>query len=455
MAVTPAVAKWMKDRRGITQATLTAFGVETDGTVEDLPIIKLPYPGATKYRKGLEKEGRSFWWSPPDKHGQALFTPPDAASGSKMILVEGETDTMALWQNAPDAVKPNVRGLPGTESWKEHFQDDFQNASIVYVIMDNDDWYDNASAAESGDRGFKKIKECLGARRVRRVTLPQGTKDLCEFFQKFDWAALKVLLDKATEIKLPYQRLDLTQPAPDYDWLVTDLLAKGDVSMLSGFEGVGKSWISLDLALCVAGLRDEWLGMKVNDVGPVVVVDQENPQTTARQRMKLLGLPDGPGDVQENLHYLWYQGIRLDTQAEMLYEYCDLVRPKFIVIDTLSRAHFGNENSAEDMNPLMNGGVYPLARQLGCTVMLLHHLAKHGGSRGSTAIPAATDLNLSFREQELKDGSTTGMQWLRPDKQRNTPSWGSALLTKRVTDDPTHPTMLRIEALSPADEEDY
>lgn len=435
MAVNPNVARWFLDRRGITTETLAAFNVEQDGVRSDLPVIKLPYPGATKYRKGLEKEGREFWWDPPDKHGQAMFTPPNATGGKKMLLVEGETDTMCLWQNAPAAVKQLVRGLPGTESWKPHFADDFADAELIYVIMDNDDPYENADAAESGNRGFKKIKASLGAHRVRRVFLPQGINDVCDFFSRYGWPAFKVLLDQALDVKLPFQRLDLAGPVPEYDWLVQDLIAKGDVVMVAGDPGVGKSWLTLDLALAVAGLREEWLGMPVLDHGPVVIVDQENPQVTARKRLALLGMPGGKSAVADDLHYLWYQGVRLDTQAELLFEYCEIVRPRLLILDSISRMHFKNENSAEDMNPLMNGGIYPIARELETTVILIHHLAKHGGARGSTALPAATDLNLSVRHQLTGKGEKaheTGLQWVQPDKLRNTPPWGESLLTRRV-----------------------
>ena len=452
MAVNPNVARWFLDSRGITKDTLAAFNVEQDGVRGNLPVIKLPYPGATKYRKGLEKEGREFWWDPPEKHGQAMFTPPAAQGGKKMILVEGETDTMCLWQHAPQAVKPTVRGLPGTESWKDNFADDFEDAAIIYVVMDNDDPYENADAADSGHRGFKKIKTCLGPHRVRRVFLPQGTNDVCDFFSKYGWAAFKVLLDQATEVKLPYQRLDLTQPAPPIDWLVEDLVAKGDIVMLAGTHGTHKSWVALDLALGLAGLRPDWLGMKLNETGPVLYVDQENPQTVVRNRLELLGLPTGASDVQENMHYLWYQGVRLDAQAEMLYEYCEIIRPSMVVVDTLSRVHFANENLAEEMNPLLNGGVYPLARELGSAVMLLHHHAKAGGARGSTALPAATDLNLAMTPSDDSTAERPRM-FLTPEKQRNSPAWGSSLLIEKKWDDPKHPTWVRFEPVP--EEEDY
>lgn len=419
-----AVARWYKDKRGITEATLQAFGLEIN---DETQVVKMPYPGAVKYRKGLEKEdGRKFWWDPPEKHGQALFTPPAARAGKRMILVEGETDTMALWQNAPDEVKALIRGLPGSESWKEHFADEFAEADTVFVILDNDDPYDNPSAAESTNRAWLKIRSELGTRKARRVILPQGTNDVAEFMQTYSWAALKVLIDQASEVKLPFKRLVLSDEPVQYNWHVENLIAKGDIVMLAADAGVGKTWVALDLAVATLGVRDTWLGMKVCHTGPVVVVDQENPEAVARKRLQQLGVV---GD-NENLHYLWYQGVKLDTQPELLYEYCDLVRPEFLMIDSISRVHFRNENSAEEMNPLMNGGLYPIARDLGVTIMLLHHWNKTGSARGSTALPAATDLNLSMYK------SDNGLfQILSPDKLRAVPPWGDVLRVSRTDDE--------------------
>jgi len=407
------VARWFKDKRGIENETLTAFGV----TIEDEnEVVGLPYPGAVKYRKGLEKEGRRFWWDPPSMHGQALFTPPDAKQISKMILVEGETDTMALWQHAPEGARPGIRGLPGVESWKTHFADEFAEASLVFVILDNDDPYENADAAATVERGWQKISADLG-RKVRRVRLPQGVNDVAEFLQLYSWAALKVLLDASEEVQLPYKRLVLSSEPVEYDWYVKDLLVKSEIVMLSADPGTGKSWIAMALALATLGILPDWLGMEVLRKGPVVFVDQENPEHTARRRLQQLGLTDD----HQDMHYLWYQGVRLDEQPERLHEYVRLVEPALVVVDSISRVHFKNENSAEEMNPLMNGGVYPLARQLGANVVLIHHLNKAGGYRGSTAIPAAVDLGLALTKNDQ------GRINMRPDKLRSIPAWGESV----------------------------
>src|SRR3954464_12960757 len=98
MALSSEAARWFESRRGISPQTLEAFGVESEGT----DTVRFKYEGASKFRKGFEKEDRRFWWDPPASAGQVPFLPPDFDPGGHMILLEGETDTMSAWQNATD-----------------------------------------------------------------------------------------------------------------------------------------------------------------------------------------------------------------------------------------------------------------------------------------------------------------------------------------------------------------
>ncbi len=428
MSLDDSAARWFLDRRGIRRETLEAFGVSSES--DDVTLF--PYPGgATKYRKGWEKEGRKFWWDPPTQAGQVPFLPPGFDPSSAMILLEGETDTMSCWQNAPGEARRSIVGLSGLNAWKDRYGDELFNAAkVVWVVFDNDDPYGPAKL--QNDKSWRQIREALGPK-AKRVTLPQGIEDVAEFFQTYDWAAFRVLLDQALVHHYNYAALDLGGEAPEYDWLVPDLIVKGDVVMLAGDPGVGKSWYTLDLCTALAEGRDSWLGIPLPGFPTKsMIVDQENPQTTIRQRLERLGLSEAG---KKNLRYLWYAGVRLDSEPEKLYEDVEAFMPEVLVIDSISRVHMKNENSAEEMNPLLNGGIYPIARKLGVTVILIHHLNKGGGTRGSTSLPAATDLTLLVRNEELKDGSLTGRQVITPDKLRNVPPWGAALVSERVEED--------------------
>lgn len=444
MSVKGTTARWFKDRRGIELATLEAFKITSEGEG-----VVIPYPdGAIKHRATLEKvDGRHrMWFDPPAVYGQPAFLPPnfDASTRTKIVL-EGETDTMATWQNAPADKQPGIMGMSGANAFGDKgwpdakIEEYFGQSDRVFFVFDNEDPYKSPVAYDTVERGKALIRAKLG-KKAKFVSLPQGPSDTCEFFQRYPgWDAFWEVIKAANVVRYNFPALDFKNKDMEYDWLVPDLLVKGDIAMLSGDPGVGKSWVGLDLAVAMM-MERKWLGMTPAP-GKVMVIDQENPKTTAFQRLAKLGLDD---DVaEERLRYLWYAGVRLDEleAARKFYDDCANFEPNFLLIDSLSRVHFRNENSAEEMNPFFNGGIYPIARELGITVVLIHHLSRQGNSRGSTSIEAATDINL--RMQHTDD--TKSWQLLMPDKLRNVPPWGAAIHLRRVSDEDNGIVMLQTE----------
>ncbi|MDE2103104.1 MAG: AAA family ATPase [Patescibacteria group bacterium] len=350
--------------------------------------------------------------------GQVPFLPPDFASAERMILVEGESDTMALWQALPDELrgKVSVVGLSGTGSWKSRYADElFKDAKRVFVVFDRDDPYTNPDGAASVDRAWQTIRSDLG-RKARRVVLPQGINDVAEFFQRYDWAAFQVLLRKASQPVRHYPRLDLTRPVPETDWLVEDMLVRNEASVLAADGGVGKSWITMALALAVAGGDDRFLGLPVKRSGRVLYVDEENSASLVLQRLSALGMESRHRD---NLDYIWYGGVDLLNEPEKLLEEAAELEPELVIIDSLSRVTIGaEENSNTDMTRLMKSGVVPIARETGAAVLLTHHTDKNGlGMRGATSIRNAADQVISM-VPALSNGKPTGSLNIFPSKPR-------------------------------------
>jgi hypothetical protein len=446
MSLAAETARWFEDRRGIRRETLEAFGITTEGDG-----VAIPYPdGAVKHRATLDKvevDGKlrhRMWFAPTCPDGQPPFLPPNYSGGKRQIVWEGETDTMSAWQAAPSDAKPTILGMGGANAFgpkglsDARIQDMFGDAEQVFFVLDNEDPYEGNIAYESIERAWKQIREKLGPK-AKRVTLPGNVQDGCEFFQTFDWAAFEVLLEDAAKATYHFKYLDLTTgEIPEYDWLVDSFLAKGDIGLIIGDGGVGKSWIMLDLAVHMAMGKDEWLGMKLNG-HKVMVVDQENPEVTVRKRLHALGFRPPHA---ENLKYAWYQNVLLDDkdQVARLYDDVATFQPDMLLLDSLSRMHLRNENANEEMNPLINGAIYPLARNMGVTVPMIHHVSKAGGSRGATSIRNAADITL-----EVTNSEDETWQIIRPDKLRNVAPWGAALYTKRVEDDEGNITIVTEE----------
>lgn len=401
--------------------------------------VVFPYGEARKFRKGFEKDeegGRKFWWEPATSAGQVPFLPPNFAPTERMILLEGETDTMALWQKIPDKLrgKVSVVGLSGTDAWKARYAEElFGPAKRVFAVLDNDDPYENSDAAKSVERSWQKIRGDLG-RKARRVVLPQGINDVAEFFQRYDWAAFQVLLQAAAKPVRHYPRLDLTQEAPETDWLVEDFLVASEATVFAGDGGVGKSFILMALALAVAGGEPTFLGLPIKKHGPVLYVDEENSRQLVLQRLRAMGFD--PAVHLPNLEYLWYAGVDLLNEPEKLHEEALDMEPALVIVDSLSRVAIGGEENSNDaMTKLMRQGVVPIARDTGAATVIVHHTAQKGtGPRGATSIRNAADQVISAVAAE-SGGIKTGRINMFPSKPRRRTAYLSAEIEGDIEQD--------------------
>lgn len=426
-------AKWFESERGITAETLDEFGV----TFKNNEAV-LPYPGGQKFRG--EKDGkRTFYTSEGFQVG--LFHAPDANTDEVMFLVEGETDTMRLQQELWDAGSTAVvMGISGINGWRSEFADAFANANRVWVLLDNDQDY-NVKATV--DKAWTQIRQDLGMRAMRLLLpiRPMVIKDVCEFFDIFDVEALRVLCERAPHDALHYEALNLMEDPGPTDWLVDGILARGDVALVVGEPGVGKSWLSMDLATKVADGGGKWLGHSVLRAGGrVLYVDEENPRDVVRNRLMLLGLD---AKYAPNIRYLHQQGIRLDRRPDQLLDEAIAFQPDLIVLDSLTRLHTQEENNAGAMASLFNDGINPLARATNAAVLLLHHTNKSDSSssflrtRGSSDISASVDTGLDIRKGETGRMTITHFKSRRSEAGtfvqatiERTPSGGVEVVTK-------------------------
>lgn len=383
------VVEWFQNERGITQETLGRFsvGIRPDGGVT------IPYERGTKIRRGIPHGKRAFNF----EGDLTLFPSGNVQDKAAVVLVEGETDTMRLWQElqTPGAPAWNIVGLPGIDTWRESFAQSLSAAEKVYVILDNDKDY---MVQGRVDHAWKQIRADLG-RKAKRVKLPNDVKDVCEFFAKGYTLEILQELAESQVFGSRFNPLDLTSEPPPIQWLVEGVFCLGDVNLMLGEPGIGKSWLSQDLAVAIAQGRP-WLGRKVIQ-GGVLYADEENSVDLVYDRLRKLGLR--PEDAQY-LRYLSNEGILLDRDPEKLIDEALDFQPKLIVLDALTRFHSGDEDKAGSMSQLYNNALKPLARETGATVLLLHHAGKtesnssYRRSRGSGEIIANADAGFDVRQ---------------------------------------------------------
>lgn len=195
--------------------------------------------------------------------------------------------------------------------------------------------------------------------------------------------------------------IEEVEALPPVTWLVQGILPDGAAAEIHGPPGAGKTFVTLDLAMCVATGRP-FFGAPVRRGWVVYVIGEGQRGVGQRTRAwkEARGVTQG---IQ----------MRIADEPVQLLEPRDLVHfiqtltdelpepPVLIVLDTLARCFLGGEeNSAKDMG-IAVAAVDHLRKKTGATVLLVHHTRKAGDEeRGSIALRGGMDTMMSLKEED-------------------------------------------------------
>jgi hypothetical protein len=341
---------------------------------------------------------------------RVLFALPTLQGQTAVYIVEGEKDVQAL-QTIGLVATTNVGGAG---KWRAEYVDQLRAAGIkrVAVLPDNDD-----AGRHHGDT---VARSCHAAGlHVSVVTLP----DLPPKGDVSDWIAaghhredLLALVhaaprfspvDAASSSPHGASRerpvivcLADVQPQP-VTWLWPGRLAAGKLALLVGDPGLGKSWISLDVAARLsAGLS--WPDGGAAPAGSTLLLSAEDAlPDTVRPRLDALG-----ADVTK-VHHLAVLKIDEHERAVQLTDVAALelairkVHARLMIIDPVS-AYLGSTDSHRDAE--VRGLIAPLAalaERTGAAILGIMHLVKNRQQPaiyravGSIAFAAAARLVLA------------------------------------------------------------
>lgn len=195
-------------------------------------------------------------------------------------------------------------------------------------------------------------------------------------------------------------RAVLTAPAPELDFILPGL-KRGTVGALVSPGGVGKSYWSIGLALSVAQKNGTDLTGLNPSPGRIFLAAAEDPEDVLAQRLQAYK-PMLP--TRGNLDALDIRSLaghrpkadegqvpaRLDLMDETVYAALAAAAGgyRLIILDTLTRFHNLDENSAPDMKRLLEQ-LERLAAETGAAVLFLHHTSKSSILNGQGAMQQA------------------------------------------------------------------
>lgn len=184
---------------------------------------------------------------------------------------------------------------------------------------------------------------------------------------------------------------------PEQQWLLRDLIPAGNVTLLSGDGGTGKSLLALQLARAVA-TGESWIGRNI-EPGRAVYVSAEDELAELHRRLDRMGKLAPLGDLilvplaGKDAVLAAPDRNKLLRPTDLFTRLCEEVvqkhRPDLLVLDTSADLFGGDEINRVHVRQFV-GMLRGLALDLNVTVVLLSHPSKAGlrdgdGSSGSTA----------------------------------------------------------------------
>ena len=207
----------------------------------------------------------------------------------------------------------------------------------------------------------------------------------------------------------------LIEPRPTLDWLVENMIPMGEVTLLTGDGGIGKSYLALQLMMAVAS-GTTWLDLgvtkgsayglfcedpkKVIHARALAIVERFGLQAAdfnqlrvadrATEDTELFGALLGRHPLDVDWTSLWHRFCARMRK----------IRPTVLVIDTVADVFGGDENRRSQVRHFIRGFKH-LALELGSAIVLAAHPSVEGmksgsGISGSTAWRGSVRSHLYF-----------------------------------------------------------
>lgn len=318
-----------------------------------------------------------------------------AVQECRMIYIcEGEKDVHTLEHHGHVATcNPG-----GAGKWRSEYSEALRDA-VVTIIADKD---------APGQAHARQVRDALVSVAASVTIAEAGAgKDATDHFAAgLDIGDLEVTFDTATPATPAlavdlWEFLDASDPPPV--WIIPGLLERGDRLILTGFEGLGKSMLVRQLAVCAAaGMHPFTRGVDFNPA-KVLYIDCENSEAQSRRKLRAIALaskyhgwPVGQGQMRL-IHRPEGVDLTLDDDQAWLYERVTAHKPDLLVIGPFYRLHNANMNDEQVARRVVS--VLDRARTIANSALVTEAHAGHGEAGKSRSVrPTGSSLLLRWPE---------------------------------------------------------
>lgn len=362
-------------------------------------------PGKKFSQRRPDPNAKDGWaWSLGDTR-RVLYRLPRVlaavAECREVYICEGEKDVHTLEDQG--LVATCNQGGVGM-GWRPEYSQVLREA-VVTIIADNDD---------AGRAHARRIRDSLtGIAASITIAEAAAGKDATDHFiagKSLDDLVVTWTFEQAAKVELALDLWEFLDAADSpHDWVIPGLLERGDRLILTGFEGLGKSMLIRQIAVCAAA------GLHPFDTGysnryparKVLFIDCENSEAQSRRKLRSIAMVtkylDSPVPTGGMRLIHRPEGIDLTTidDAAWLIERVTAHKPDILVIGPFYRLHAGNMNDEQIARRTV--AVLDAARAVNNCALITEAHAGHG-EPGKTRSVRPTGSSLLLRWPEFGYG---------------------------------------------------
>ena len=417
------------------------IGADASGwdTVQLLRIPGLPnYKPEYKKDDGSYPQGKTLWFDGP-RYSPGDFTGlPDVRMGADNQLTE--------------ALASDIDGVDRLEVISKvriqlnHTARELLGAREAHGDKSDNLWYLIRCLADAGLSTAEIVA-------VVRETVWNKFRDRHDELRRLITEASKAIAkrsdDTVAKLEKAEEEEEIDRPSPQRlgfllknikkpKYLVRGILTEGACGFIAGEPKCYKSWLGLDLAMSVATGADFLGHFKVQNPGPVLYIQEEDPASTLKNRSAKIwvnkstdkfelvqneeeaGLfwlpPEQDETFDPNINAYIQQGLVLSSEAwqlwldETLAAGMDGEPYRLIIIDTLMMtAGEVDENRSQEMTTKIFKPLKTLSRKHNTAVVVVHHMGKSDKARpgqrmlGAVANHAWSEDSMYLSRAGIKD----------------------------------------------------
>lgn len=328
----------------------------------------------------------------------------EAGDATPVYLPEGEKDVETLRELGLAA----TTNSGGARNWRADHAEQLRGRDVV-ILLDNDE-----PGRERGDIIARSLHGI--ARRIRLADFSSVWPDAPKGTDVTDWVRqregtleeLEEIVSRSPDWRPPpfvsqfggisFEQLD--EPGPEHAHVIDGLITVGDKSVLAGPSQSGKSFLAIDMAMCIATGKP-FFGRKIMTPGLVIYQAGEGGRGI-KKRFRAWRQHFGIKKGQRVPVYILQSKVDIHSAdgdtAKLIAEIQGIERlygvPAIaLFVDTLQKAQgMADENSGRDMGTVMANVDRIAAAVPGCHVCLVHHMNAGGTKlRGHTSVYAGVD----------------------------------------------------------------